>query len=165
MYRLSRNGLKFLIREEGFLNRIYVDEGGYRTIGIGHKLTTEENNSGYININGEDVFYEFGLTLQQVTDLCRQDLRRFELNLGNKVNVVLTTQQIDCLLSFMFNVGVTQFNRSTLLRILNNSPEDHNRIQKELKRWVFVKGKVSKILKGRRNREAALFTKGVYTWF
>ena len=57
--------------------------------------------------------------------------------------------------SFIYNEGAGAFEKSTLLKKLNNG--DKKGAADEFDKWVYSKGKVSKGLVGRRQREKELF--------
>lgn len=86
------------------------------------------------------------------------DMQRFVDNLNNVVIVPLTQNQVDALLSFMFNIGCGAFNKSTLLRKLNK--KDYLGSADELLRWNKGGGKVLKGLDRRRKSERHMFLTG-----
>lgn len=86
------------------------------------------------------------------------DMQRFVDNLNNVVTVPLTQNKVDALLSFMFNIGCSAFNKSTLLRKLNKL--DYLGSADELLRWNKGGGKVLKGLDRRRKSERHMFLTG-----
>jgi lysozyme len=84
---------------------VYIDPVGLPTIGIGHLLTKKELTSGIITLNGTNVNYKNGLTIDQVNDLKAQDLVRFVVAVRNNVTVPLTQSMFDAIVSWAFNVG------------------------------------------------------------
>jgi len=76
------------------------------------------------------------------------------------INDVLRPQlkdnQIDALISFVYNVGFGAFQKSTLLRMININP-DNPRIYDEFLRWNKANGKVVGGLVRRRVAEAKLY--------
>jgi lysozyme len=152
---MSLNGRKKLTAWEGFEPRIYRDAAGKLTIGVGHLLTPSELSSGKIWIQGEPVRYAGGLTESQVLDLLGQDLKRFEDAVNQVVQVDLSQNRFDALVSFCFNVGDAAFRNSTLLRLLNQG--DYGAVPAQMRRWVHCNGKVVQGLVNRRNREIDLW--------
>jgi lysozyme len=112
---------------------VYPDSNGSPTIGIGHLLTDEEKHSGIININGENINYENGLTMQQVKDLCLQDLVRFENIVNRTIKIDLTQNQYDALVLFAFNIGTEGFRTSTLAVLLNQG--NYDAVPTQMRRW------------------------------
>ena len=150
--KISKFGLDLIKNYEG-LHRVtedgrvrsYRDPAGIWTIGWGHTEGVAGNQ--YI-------------TKQEAEDFLLDDIERFELAVRQYVKVPLTQNQFDALVSFVFNLGETNFRRSTLLRKLNAGQYDD--IPHELNRWnkATVNGRkvTLKGLTRRRAAEGALFT-------
>ena len=153
--QMSQNGRKLLADWEGIRSKVYDDVAGLPTIGVGHLLTQEENNSGKITIQGQDVDYSQGLSEQQVLDLLAQDLVRFEEIVQNAVQVALSQNQFDALVSFAFNVGIQAFKKSTLVKVLNNG--EYEEVPNQLRRWVKAGGQTVQGLVSRREKEISLW--------
>ena len=135
---ISDKGKRLLAQWEGSEPHVYRDVAGLPTIGVGHLLTQDELSSGKIYIDGEPVRYGEGLTEDQIIALLGQDLERFENCVTDHVQVDLTQNQFDALVSFAFNVGVTAFRNSTLLRRLNQG--DYDEVPNQMRRWVHSGG-------------------------
>lgn len=155
--KISANGLKFLREVEGFDHRVYNDVAGYPTIGVGHLLTKQESMTGKIIIGNDAVRYENGLTNEQVDGLLDQDLDQFEDAVNRLVKVDLSQNEFDALVSFAFNVGVSAFRNSTLLRKLNAG--DKSEVPHQLRRWNKAGGKIVPGLVNRREKEIKLWGK------
>jgi len=69
----------------------------------------------------------------------------------------LNRNQFTALVSFVFNVGVTAFRESTLLRVLNFGR--YTEVPSQLKRWIYDNGVVVNGLINRRNAEIELWTR------
>ncbi len=132
--KMSENGRELLARWEGVRTQVYKDSAGLPTIGVGHLLTEGESHCGKIVIGGVAVAYDGGLSEAQVLALLGQDLTRFEDAVNSAVTVVLNQNQFDALVSFSFNVGVGAFEKSTLLRVLNQGR--YNEVPDQLRRWI-----------------------------
>lgn len=156
---MSQYGMDLLIESEGYEKHLYYDQAGLHTIGVGHLLTPIERDTGYISINGELVSVAGGLSEAQVKQLLAQDLMRFEQAVNDLVKVPLNQNQFDALVHFAFNVGVTAFERSTLLRALNSG--NYLAVPEQMMRWKYVtvkgKRKVSKGLINRRVKEVNMW--------
>lgn len=112
------------------------------TIGYGHTKTAKA---------GMRITHEWAL------DLLRQDLQDAENSVNQYVKVKLTQNQFDALVSFVFNVGIGAFRKSTLLRLLNKGQYDA--VPAQLMRWNRAGGKVLSGLTRRRAEEAALWSR------
>ena len=156
-YRVGENGKKLFELWEGKRSKPYKDSAGLWTIGIGHLITLSESTSGKIYIKGYGVFYQLGLSDQEIYDLLEQDLDCAEVAINAWVHVPLSQNQFDALCSFVFNVGVNAFQHSTLLKMLNNGL--YNDIPGQLERWNKIHGIVSEGLKNRREKEIELWLK------
>jgi lysozyme len=163
--KVSSDGLALIAREEGIRNEMYHDPIGLPTIGVGHLLTRDELSSGKIRIRDEYVRWGDGLTEDQVLNLLAQDLDPIEQELSDvseymerEHGVGLEPTQFDALASFVFNIGLGAFRRSTLRRrLLWGFWED---VVYQIKRWKYAGGRP--ILEPRREREARLWETGLY---
>lgn len=152
---ISQEGKEFLRLVEGISLLEYPDSGGEPTIGVGHLLTRDERLSGKIKIAGKWVDYRNGLTPNQVDALHEQDLAFAIRAVNNLVTVPLTQNQFDALVSFVFNIGVSAFANSTLLRLLNKG--NYYAVPGQLKRWVYDNGRIVQGLVNRREKEIDLW--------
>jgi len=110
---------------------------------------------GTTRIDGRPVQEGEKIKRERAQDLFNKDLIYFENSVTKLVKVYLTQDQFDALVSFVYNIGVGAFSKSTLLKKLNN--KDYNGAQKEFKRWNKQAGKVLRGLVKRRELEAKLF--------
>ena len=140
---------------EGSESHVYRDVAGLPTIGVGHLLTQDELSSGKIIIDSEEVRYGEGLTEAQIIALLGQDLDRFETCVTNSAQVDLTQNQFDALVSFAFNVGITAFRNSTLLKRLNQG--NYDEVPNQMRRWVYSGGQRVIGLINRRENESNLW--------
>lgn len=92
---------------------------------------------------------------RKAEQLLAEDLRESEAVVNRECPNV-SQNQFDALVSFVFNVGETQFMRSTLLKCVKANPENVN-IRYEFSRWNKAKGTVLSGLIRRRKAEADLY--------
>lgn len=137
--RTSRAGLAFIAREEGIRLRIYLDQVGKPTIGVGHLIRP-----------GED--FSAGLTREQAADLLATDVGRFEADITRYVHVPLGQNQYDALVSLCFNCGAAPL-LGGVGRALNQG--DYALAGARFLDWRNAGGQP--ILLGRRQRERAVF--------
>ena len=135
------------------------------SIAYGHKLNTDELNSGMININDKDVNWKKGLTRQQGNDLLIQDAEwAKQIALASLIKADLHTNPnaVASLTSVIYNVGSGNWGKSQAKKALEAGHiEDfmHEAFNAE-EGFVKVNGKVSRGLVRRRREEAQLFSEG-----
>ncbi|OOF84663.1 muraminidase [Rodentibacter ratti] len=143
--KTSERGISHIIRDEGERLTAYQDIVGIWTIGVGH--------TG--QVDGKPVTKGMKISKEKSSELLKTDLARFEKAINASVNVSLTQNQFDALVSLAFNIGEGAFRRSTLLRKLNAG--DYNGASQQFLVWKNAGGRVSQGLLNRRKREKALF--------
>lgn len=147
--KISNNGLKFIADHEGMILNLYNDPANHATIGVGHLV-----HHGSIN-GSEPEEFKCGITKERAMEILRSDVITAENTVNKLVKVSLNQNQFDALVSFVFNIGETQFSSSTLLVKLNN--KDYQAVPSELNRWVHGDGKKLPGLINRRRDEGNLF--------
>lgn len=171
---IKYNFLEWLGKFEGFSAMPYLCPANKLTIGYGHVIKKEEVFKGYsgeflINCftHRDKIFnnFEFQITLkesfknlitkQEALSLLEKDVLYFLKRVTPLVDVELKEHQIQALLSFIYNIGVSAFKNSTMLKYLNLG--DFTRVAKEFERWVYIGKKFSQGLAMRRQKEKALF--------
>lgn len=118
----------------------YLCPAGVWTIGYGH---TDGVNQGML------------ITEKTADGFLKQDIRNAE-HCINQMDVYLTQEQFDALVSFVFNVGVQAFNTSTLKKKILKNPNDPT-IDDEFRRWVYAGNKKLPGLIKRREQEIQLY--------
>ena len=88
-------------------------------------------------------------------ELLREDIERAAKQVL-KLGVCRTQGQLDALTSFVFNLGIGQLRKSTLLRVIKRQGSDEE-IRREFMRWVYAGGKKMPGLERRRSWEAERF--------
>lgn len=144
---ISKKGLDLIKKHEGFRNHPYLCPAGIPTIGYG---MTFYPNGKKVTMNDEP------LTMLDATQYLLQVIEKFENGVNELVKQPLTQNQFDALVSFAFNVGLGAFKNSTLLKRVNNDPNDED-IAYQFSRWNKAGGVVLKGLKKRRNQESWLY--------
>ena len=132
---ISEDGRALTKLSEGLALVSYQDPGGVWTIGYGHTKTAKRG---------------MRITIEQANTLLHEDMRFAEEAVRSKVKVPLSQGQYDALVDFVFNVGAGAFDRSTLLRLLNQGL--YLKAANEFRRWIY-QGKVQ--LPGLVKRRAA----------
>jgi lysozyme len=142
--QLSQKGRCLIGRSEGLRLEAYLDGADTWTIGWG---TTQ--------INGKPVTKGMKITKDLAIEYFNRDIANFEAVIKKNVQVPLTNNQYDALVSFVFNVGAGAFKKSTLLIKLNQG--DYEGAANEFNRWVYSNGKILNGLIERREKEKQLF--------
>lgn len=145
---ISPAGLALIKKFEGWYPKAYRDPVGIWTIGWG--TTGVEARPGRT------------ITKKQGEEFLRRDLKDDEDTVKRLVNVPLTQHQFDALVSFVYNCGSGNFQRSTLRKLLNRKnyaaaaaqfPRWNKARSRETGKWMTLAG-----LTRRRKEEAALFS-------
>jgi len=149
--------IQHMIREEGKINQVYSCSGGFKTIGIGHKLMLSEISSGYITLrDGVRIRYaKRKLTDNEVMSILANDLMNVQKCLEDKITVPLKPCEYKALVSFVFNIGWQAFSNSTMRSLINQRKYDL--AVYGFKRWVYAAGKKLGGLVRRREREEAMW--------
>ena len=138
--RTGPQGIELIRHFEGCRLDAYLCPAGVWTIGYGHTADVKEGDS--IDQEAAEAFLI-------------EDLEKFEQAVTRMVEVPLTQQQFDALVSWTFNLGAGNLAESTLLRKLNNY--QYAEVPEQMMRWVKAGGQVLDGLVRRRAAEAALF--------
>jgi lysozyme len=155
--KVSDKLIKILQHHEGVRQRPYRCPAKLWTIGCGHvmyprqgALKLEERDS--VPLRDED---NRTFSMEEVNDILRHDLERFERGVERYCPVKLTQGQFDALVSFSFNLGLGGLQRSTLRQKVLRG--DFEGAAEEFLKYTIAGGKVLKGLVNRRNDERALF--------
>lgn len=151
---ISTQGVAFVASFEGFKETLYNDVAGNATIGYGHLV-----HSGPVD-GTEPREWRDGITQKEALDLLRHDLQNAVGHVKSRVKVPVSQAQFDVLVSFVFNVGVGNFQRSDLLARLNRG--EYDSIPWELSRWTRAGGVRYAGLIRRRDQESDLWKTGDY---
>lgn len=144
---ISSIGIQLITSFEDLKLKAYDDGVGVWTIGYG---TT-------IYPNGVAVKKGDNCTLEQAKSFFQHDLRRFQTAVNDAVNIPLSQNQFDALVSLAYNIGTNAFKTSTLVKYLNAL--DYKAAADQFLVWNKAGGSVLKGLVRRREAERALFLK------
>lgn len=135
--------LALLEREEGFRANAYWDVSQY-SIGYG---------SGTMP-NGQKVKDGDTITKEAARELLR---KLIDTQYGATVNRVITANinrnQWNALVSLCYNIGQGNFSGSTLVKVVNQNPNNFDAIETQFLRWVNAGGNYLPALRDRRMRE------------
>jgi len=137
-------GVAIVKQFEGLHLTPYLCPGKIWTIGYGHTRT---------------VYKGMRLTPDQAEQFLADDLRITAASVQRLVKVPLNDSQFAALVSFAFNIGIANFQRSTLLQLLNRGW--YEQVPAQMMRWNHVDGEVLGGLSRRRAAEAQLWNRPV----
>lgn len=140
---ITQEGLDFIQDVEGCKLYAYLDTGGVWTIGVGH--------------TGPEVVKGLTCTMEQAMQWLKEDSEEAQEAIRQSVEGLLTQNQFNALVSFVFNVGVDAFKKSTMLKLINKGNFDG--ASKEFTKWNKDNGKEILGLTKRRLLEQAIFEK------
>jgi lysozyme len=117
----TSDGLNLIRIHEGLRLDSYRCPAGKWTIGYGHTKDVESGMS---------------IGFEEAENLLFQDVREAERAVRAMVTVPLNDNQFSALVSFVFNLGATNFANSTLKRLLNEGNYELAALQ--FGRWVYA---------------------------
>lgn len=139
----SKQGMALTEQFESCRLEAYQDQRGTWTIGWGHTLHVEA-----------------GMTCsqEQADQWLLDDVQDAANAVNQMVKIGLTQEEFDALVDFIFNLGIGNFQHSTLLADLNAN--DIQGVIDQFDKWDLCDGTVVAGLLRRRDAEKALFTLG-----
>jgi lysozyme len=132
----------------------------------GCKLVAYQCSAGRWTIGYGNTFFEDGtavkpgdrITKERAERLLDIVIKDFSDRIEKTIKTILTDNQKSALLSFTYNVGIANLQKSTLLKKVNFNPNDPT-IRLEFMKWNKAGGKVLNGLTRRREAEANLYFK------
>ena len=151
MRRISPNGIRAIERNEGRVLIVYRnkrDPAGTLTVGVGHVV-----------LPVDDLKLGDSITETRCEVFLTYDAVKCEVAINGAVDVIITQNQFDALVSLCFNIGVYGFLHSTVLADLNagNLTDEKRAFEMWSKDTVEGRLVVDPDLLARRDREVALF--------
>ena len=144
---LSNNGYELIKTFEGIKNDAYLDSVSIPTIGIGFTTIHSGPVKMGMTMTDDDIKKEF----------IRQVSGRVEA-LNNLLTTKVSQNQFDSLISLIWNIGITAFSKSTLLKLVNINPNDPN-ISAAFQSWCKAGGRTIPGLLTRRQAEVKNYFK------
>jgi len=148
---VNQDTLNLVCRFEGLYLKAYQDEVGVWTIGYGH--------TGFDVAGGAVTPGRTLADASEALQLLKTDLdniaKDVEKLLLTRPMIEINDNQFGALVSFAFNLGIGNLEKSTLLRCLN--ARDYLGTIPEFAKWNRAGGNVLRGLTRRRTAEAALF--------
>ena len=138
--QISEEGLALIKKFEGCELKAYRCPANVLTIGYGHIKDVKEGDQ---------------ITKEEANYMLQEEIIEYEGYVNDMVDVELNQSQYDSLCAWVYNLGPTNFQSSTLLKVLNEGK--YNEIPQQIKRWNKAGGEVLDGLIRRREAEALLF--------
>ena len=136
-----------LIKEfEGFSSAPYLDASGTATIGYGNTFYEDGTK---VTMGDEPI------TEERAEELLIYVVNAFSRQIKNLIKVKLNDNQFSAIVSLVYNIGITNFRKSTMLRLLNEGNIDDAIL--EFPVWRRSGGKILRGLQIRRAKEMLLF--------
>ncbi len=145
--KISQKGLDLIKKFEGFRNTAYLCPAKVWTIGYGA------------------TYYPNGKRVQAGDKITEAEASKLLFDMANKNYALpvdkmtrddITQNQFDALVSLVYNIGVGNFQKSTVLRLVNKNPKDP-KIADAFMMWNIGGGKVLPGLVRRRKEESKLY--------
>ncbi len=143
--QVTEEGLALIKRFEGFRADAYRCPAGVWTIGYGHTSA-----AGPPAVTGA-----MTITRAEADEILRRDVDEFAREVAASLRVPLDDRQFSALVSFAYNVGITNFRKSSALAAVN--ARDLESVPRRLQLWNKARGRVLPGLVKRRAAEAQLF--------
>jgi lysozyme len=145
--KLNEQGYKLIAKHEGLRLKPYLCPARVPTIGYG--------NTYYAD--GKRVtMQDKPITKEQAYELLKIIADKFARQVDAVVTANVTQNQFNALVSFAYNIGMGNFRKSTLLRMVNLSPHNAS-IRAQFMRWNKAGGVELRGLTNRRIDEANLY--------
>lgn len=151
---LDQKGRDFLAQEEGIKLKPYLDSKGIPTIGLG---STFYPGGTRVTLKDKPL-----ASVQAAWELFHAVNEMFLLTVYSTTRDDINQNQFNALLSLCYNIGPGEFKGSTVLRLVNENPNNPE-IGNAFRMWRYVTiekdGKVIRIpeLLPRRNREVDMY--------
>jgi lysozyme len=137
---ISQEGLSLIKKFEGCELKAYRCPADVLTIGYGITKNVTE---------------DMEITQQEADEMLNEEITEYEEYVNNMVKVPLEQNQFDALCSWVYNLGPTNLEKSTLLKLLNAG--DYHLIPSQIRRWNKAGGETLTGLIRRREAESFLF--------
>lgn len=144
--KVNKSGIGLIKTFEGCLLNAYLCPAKVWTIGYG--------STQYLD--GKPVKQGDKITQQQAEELLIDTVNIFAEGVSKLIKVELNDNQFSALVSFAFNLGIGNLQKSALLKKVNENPNNHM-IRTEFAKWNRAGGKVLNGLTRRRNAESQLY--------
>ena len=95
------------------------------------------------------------ISQEEANEMLNEEITEYEEYVNNMVKVPLEQNQFDSLCAWVYNLGPTNLEKSTLLKLLNAG--DYHLIPSQIRRWNKAGGETLTGLIRRREAESLMF--------
>lgn len=145
--KLNNEGYKLITKHEGLVLKPYLCPAKVPTIGYGN--TYYENGT-------KVTLLDKPITKERAFEMFKEIADRFAKAVSQSVTSNVNQNQFNALVSFAYNVGVANFKKSTLLKLVNANP-GNPQIKNEFMKWTKANGVVLGGLVKRRTDESNIY--------
>ena len=159
--KVSEAAIRMIKHHEGVRLRPYRCPALLWTVGVGHVIDPTHTAVKYEDRKNLPIpdGWNRQLSMGEVDDILAKDLIRFERGVARLCPSAVNSQgQFDALVSFAFNVGLGNLQRSSLR--MKHNRGDFEEAANEFMKWSKAGGKVLKGLVNRRLDEQRLYLRG-----
>ena len=155
--KVSKDAIEGIKKDEGVRLRPYRCPALLWTVGVGHVIDSNhirvklDERKGLAIPDG----WDRTLTMDEVNDILAKDLATFERGVLRLCPEGLTQGRFDALVSFSFNVGLGNLQRSTIR--MKHNRGDFDGAAESFMQWTKAGGKELPGLVKRRKHERALY--------
>lgn len=155
--KVSSKCIQQIKQDEGVKARAYQCPALLWTIGVGHVIDPTHARVPFADRKQLPIpsGWDRVLSNDEIDEILRKDLARFESGVLRLIKVPMTQGQFDALVSFSFNVGLGNLQNSTLRMKINRG--DYEGAAEQFLVWTKAGGKVLKGLVIRRTHEKDMF--------
>lgn len=155
--KVSQKCIQQIKQDEGVRNKAYQCPALLWTIGVGHVIDPNHAKVPFADRKQLPIptGWDRVLSNDEIDEILRKDLTRFEAGVLRLIKVPMTQGQFDALVSFSFNVGLGNLQNSTLRMKVNRG--DYEGAAEQFLVWTKAGGKVLKGLVIRRTHEKEMF--------
>lgn len=147
MRKINTIGVELIKEFEGFKHKPYLCPANIPTIGYGATFYEDQSRVTLL---------DQPISEQRATVLLQNQLSQFEQQVEKIAKSPLNENEFSALVCFCFNVGPSQLEKSTLMKLLNSNA-DHTAVADQFLRWNKAGGKELSGLTRRRQAERSLF--------
>lgn len=138
--QISEEGRQLIKKFEGCELEAYKCSADVWTIGYGRTKNVSRGDT---------------CTQEQADKWLEEELPVYGAYVSDAVLVPLDQNEFDALVAWVYNLGPTNLNNSTMLKVLNDNKK--NEVPNQMRRWNKANGKVLEGLERRRLAESLLF--------